>query len=295
MAAKIIDGKEIAERIRTETRQQADKLKAQGQPIKLASILVGSPPAGLIYARSQTRQCEKMGIEFELIELPADCDEPCLAETIHRLNKDTNVTGIMMHLPLPDGIDTHKMQYLINPYKDVEGVNAGNIGMVFYDQPIIAPCTALAVMEMIKDTGHEVRGTEAVVVGQSAVVGMPVSVFLVQQFATVTCCHIATRDVAAHTRRADLLVVAAGKPGLITADMVKPGAVVIDVGINRIQTTDEKGEKKTKTVGDVDFVNVQQVADAISPVPGGVGPVTVATLLRNTTEAARKQFEMKKG
>ena len=201
----------------------------------------------------------------------------------------------MLHLPLPAGIDTPAMQYRIDPYKDVEGVNPANIGMVFYGQPIIAPCTALAVVHLIGQTPIELRGAEAVVVGQGAVVGLPISVFLVQHLATVTACNAYTRDLAAHTRRADLLVVAAGKAGLITADHVKPGAVVIDVGINRIKEIDAAGKSITRTVGDVDFASVCETAGAITPVPGGVGPVTVAVLLRNTVEAARKQARRDQG
>jgi methylenetetrahydrofolate dehydrogenase (NADP+)/methenyltetrahydrofolate cyclohydrolase len=183
------------------------------------------------------------------------------------------------------------MQYRIDPYKDVEGVNPANIGMVFYDQPIIAPCTALAVVELIRTTGLTLRGADAVIVGQGSIVGLPISIFLIQQFATVTGCHIATRNLEAHTRRADLLVVAVGKAGLITNRHVKSGAVVIDVGINRVETTDGQGKNVTRTVGDVEFDSVREVAAAITPVPGGVGPMTVTMLLRNTVEAARKQLE----
>lgn len=290
MAARIIDGQAVAERIRTDLRRQVADLAAQGTRLKLAALIVGTPPAGLVYARSQERQCEDMGIAYELIQLPVDCGATGLTERIEQLNRDPTVTGIMMHLPLPQGIDAPAMQYRIDPYKDVEGVNAGNIGMVFYAEPIIAPCTALAVMELVRETKMEIRGAEAVVVGQGSIVGLPISVFLVQQLATVTCCHIATRDLAQHTRRADLLIVAAGKPGLITADLVKPGVVVIDVGINRVKTVTIEGQSTVKTVGDVDFETVREVAGAITPVPGGVGPVTVATLLRNTVEAARKQM-----
>jgi methylenetetrahydrofolate dehydrogenase (NADP+)/methenyltetrahydrofolate cyclohydrolase len=201
------------------------------------------------------------------------------------LNEDPRVTGILLNLPLPEGLDTPAMQYAIDPYKDVEGVNPANIGLLFYDQPIIAPCTALAVREVLKEAGVAVRGQEAVVVGQGSVAGKPVSLFLLQQMATVTCCHIATRDLARHTRRADILVVAVGKPGLITGEHVKPGATVVDVGINRV--TDDSGGHRI--VGDVAFDEVRNVAGVLTPVPGGVGPVTVAILLRSAAEAARKQ------
>jgi len=187
-------------------------------------------------------------------------------------------------------VDPAAMQYRIDPYKDVEGVNPANIGFCFYGQPIIAPCAALATVELVRASGVEVCGAEAVVVGQGAIVGRPITTFLLQQMATVTGCHVATRDLAAHTRRADILVVAVGRAGLITREHVKPGAVVIDVGVNRVKTTGADGQTVTKTVGDVDFEGVSEVAGAITPVPGGVGPMTVAVLLRNTVEAAKKQL-----
>lgn len=294
MAATIIDGRRVAERIRADTRRQVDALVIEGHRPKLAAIIVGEPPAGMVYARSQARQCSEMGIGYELVQVPADCTPTSLSEKIDQLNRDDGVTGIMLHLPLPPQIDAPAMQYRIDPYKDVEGVNPANIGMVFYGQPIIAPCTALAVIELIKETGIPLRGANAVVVGQGAIVGLPITVLLIQQFATVTACHVATRDLAGLTRQADLLVVAVGKPALITAEHVKPGAVVIDVGINRLQAGDGNGKTVSKTLGDVDFAGVSQVASAITPVPGGVGPVTVAMLLRNTVEATRKQLAGRK-
>jgi methylenetetrahydrofolate dehydrogenase (NADP+)/methenyltetrahydrofolate cyclohydrolase len=204
---------------------------------------------------------------------------------LRELNEDHNVTGIVLNLPLPSGIDTPAMQYCIDPYKDVEGVNPSNIGLLFYDNPIIAPCTALAVMEILAEVGVEARGLDAVVVGQGAVAGKPVSLFLLHKMATVTCCHIATRDLYKHTRRADLLIVAVGKPGLIRAEHVGAGAVVIDVGINTVVGADGRRQ----IVGDVAFAEVKDVAGVITPVPGGVGPVTVAILLRSAAEAAAKQ------
>lgn len=295
MAATIIDGVKLAEKIRAEVRKQVDELAAKRNRPKLAAVLVGEPAASMIYARSQERQCEKVGIDYELIQLPDQCDADCLADRIKELNQDPSVTGVMLHLPLPPGIDAPSMQYLIDPYKDVEGVNPANIGLVFYGQPIIAPCTALAVVELVRETGMKLRGTNAAVVGQSPIAGLPINVFLIQQFATVTGCHIATQNLIEHTRQADLLIVAVGKPGLITKDHVKPGAVVIDVGINRVKATDANGKQVSRTVGDVDFDAVKEVAGAITPVPGGVGAVTVAILLRNTLEAARKQMARKRG
>lgn len=294
MAARIIDGKQFAEQVQIDIRQQVEHMRGTGRAPKLVAILVGEPPASMVYARSQARQCEKLGIAYELVQLPVECDAPCVLERIDELNADSSVTGIMLHLPLPPAINPHDMQYRIDPYKDVEGVNPANIGMVFYNHPIIAPCTALAVVELINETHIPLRGVHAVVVGQGAIVGRPISVLLAQRDATVTACNEFTPNLAEHTVRADLLVVAAGKPGLITAKYVKPGAVVIDVGINRVQTTDSEGKTIFRTVGDVDFESVQAVAAAITPVPGGVGPVTVTMLLRNTVEAARKQAERSK-
>lgn len=291
MAARVIDGNQLANRIQAETREQVERMRGQGRALKLVAVLVGEPAASILYARSQARQCEKMGIAYELVQLPVECDAPCVLERLDELNADRSVTGIMLHMPLPPWINPHEMQYRIDPYKDVEGVNPANIGMVFYNHPIIAPCTALAVIEIINETQMPLRGARAVVVGQGAIVGRPISVLLAQREATVTACNEFTPDLAAQTREADVLVVAAGKPGLIRAEHVKPGAVVVDVGINRIQCTDLEGRTVSKTVGDVDFESVQPVAGAITPVPGGVGPMTVTMLLRNTVEAARIQAE----
>jgi methylenetetrahydrofolate dehydrogenase (NADP+)/methenyltetrahydrofolate cyclohydrolase len=295
MAATIIDGTQLAERIQAEVRGQVEELREHGQPLKLVAVLVGEPPASLVYARSQARQCERLGIAYELVQLPVECTAHCVLERLDGLNGDPSVTGIMLHLPLPPWINPHEMQYHIDPYKDVEGVNPANIGMVFYNHPIIAPCTALAVVEIINETRMPLRGAHAVVVGQGAIVGRPISVLLAQREATVTACNEFTTDLAEHTRKADLLVVAAGKPALITPGHVKPGAVVIDVGINRVQVTDAEGKPASRTVGDVDFEAVREVAGAITPVPGGVGPMTVTMLLRNTVEAARKQMERRNG
>jgi len=290
MPARIIDGNKVAERIRADVAQAVADLADQGRRPRLAAVLVGEPHAGTVYARSQARHCEAIGIDYQLVRLPSDCTSDQLAGRIDALNADPGVTGIILLLPLPAGIDPHRMQYRIDPYKDVEGVNPANIGLVFYGQPIIAPCTALAVVELVAETGIPLRGCHAVVVGQGPIVGRPTAVFLVQADATVCCCNEFTPDLADHTRRADLLVIAAGRAGLITAEHVKPGAVVIDVGINRVTVPGEGGGRSTRIVGDVDFEKVRHVAGAITPVPGGVGPVTVAMLLRNTVEAARKQM-----
>ncbi len=284
-AAKIIDGRTLGRRIKEETAAQGRELADKGIKVRLDAIIVGDPAAGEIYARSQQRRCEQVGIDYRLHALPSSCDDAAVRDKIRELNEDPQVTGIVLNLPLPEGIDTPAMQYFIDPYKDVEGVNPSNIGLLFYDNPIMAPCTALAVMEILKEAGINPRGLNATVVGQGEIAGRPISLFLLHQMATVTCCHIATRDLFEHTRNADVLIVAVGKPGLIGADHVKPGAVVIDVGINSI--VDADGNRQV--VGDVLFDDVKDTAGVITPVPGGVGPVTVAILLRSAVEAARKQ------
>jgi methylenetetrahydrofolate dehydrogenase (NADP+)/methenyltetrahydrofolate cyclohydrolase len=282
---RVIDGNAIAKRIKEQARQRVTTLRGEGVRVALDAILVGGTEEAQIYARSQQKRGEDVGIEYRLHSLPPSAREPEIRSLIHELNDDGGVTGILLNLPLPPGVDTPALQYCIDPYKDVEGVNPSNIGLLFYDSPIIAPCTALAVMEILAEAGVEPRGLDAVVVGQGAIAGKPVSLFLLQRLATVTCCHIETRDVRRHCREADLLVVAVGKPGLIRREHVKPGAIVIDVGINSV--TDSAG--KRRVVGDVAFEEVSQVAGAITPVPGGVGPVTVAILLRSAAEAAAKQ------
>lgn len=282
----IIDGKALGERIKEETTSRVRGLAEDGVCVALDAIMVGDPTAGAIYARSQRRRCEEVGIEYRLHRLEATASADDIRSLIRKLNEDRSVTGILLNMPLPEELDTPAMQYCIDPYKDVEGVNPSNIGLLFYGSPIIAPCTALAVMEILSEAGVEPRGLHAVVVGQGAIAGRPVSLFLLQKMATVTCCHIATKDLYTHTRRADVLIVAVGKPGLIRGEHVKPGAVVIDVGINRV--VDEQGERRI--VGDVLFDEVKEVAKVITPVPGGVGPVTVAILLRSAAEAAAEQL-----
>lgn len=284
--AKTIDGTALARGIKQQAAKQVRALAAQGVRVSLDAVLVGDPAAGQIYARSQRKQCQDVGIEYRLHTLGGDVKEADIRSLIRGLNEDDGVTGIVLNLPLPPGIDTPAMQYCIDPYKDVEGVNPSNIGLLFYDSPIIAPCTALAVMEILKEANVDPHGLDAVVVGQGAVAGKPVSLFLLHKMATVTCCHIATCNLYDHTRRADLLIVAVGKPGLIRAAHVKQGAVVIDVGINTVVGPD--GQRQI--VGDVAFGEVKRVAGVVTPVPGGVGPVTVAILLHSAAEAANKQL-----
>jgi methylenetetrahydrofolate dehydrogenase (NADP+)/methenyltetrahydrofolate cyclohydrolase len=283
MSDKWIDGAAIAARTLGNVAAGVAALNAAGKPVHLTAILVGSTPAGELYAERQRQTCEKVGIRYTLQTLPATIEKPAIHAAIRALNSDPAVTGIMLHLPVPAHLDATELQYQIDPVKDVEGVNPANIGYVVYGHTLIAPCTALAVIELIKSTGVALRGAEAVVVGASEIAGKPIALLLAEQMATVTLCHIATRDLAAHTQRAEVLVVAVGKPGLIGARHVKDGAIVIDVGINRVTLAD--GTKKT--VGDVDSEAVYPRAARLTPVPGGVGPMTVAMLLKNTLRSAQ--------
>jgi methylenetetrahydrofolate dehydrogenase (NADP+) / methenyltetrahydrofolate cyclohydrolase len=285
MSAQIIDGAAFAARIKEDVAGRVRELKDKGHAVNLAALLVGATPAGELYAQRQGEGCRAVGIDYRLLKFPDTITQRELKQEIRRLNHDAAVTGIMMHLPLPSHLDGARLQYEIDVVKDVEGVNPANIGYVVYGHTLIAPCTALSVIELIKSTGVTLRGAEAVVVGASEIAGKPIALLLTEQLATVTLCHIATRDLAEHARHADVLVVAVGKPGLIGPDHVREGAVVIDVGINRVPQPDGTA----KTVGDVDFAPVRDRLGPtgwITPVPGGVGPVTVAMLLRNTLRSA---------
>jgi len=299
MPARLIDGEALATQIRAELAPQIDAIKAKtGSPPKLASILVGDNPGAKVYTRSQAKSCEGAGIAYQLVELPNETTGPALAARIKELGADKSTHGIILQMPLPQGVNARDMAELIPPQKDVEGITAGNLGkLLFYEGAQLIPCTAAAAYELIKFAGCTIKGAECVVVGHSPIVGKPVVCLIVNDLGTCTCCHIGTRDLKAHTTKAEILVVAAGKAGLVRGEHIMPGATVIDVGINRMPVlgpdgkpvVDEKGKKKMKTVGDVDFDSAVQVAGAITPVPGGVGPVTVAMLLRNTVRAATAQ------
>ena len=283
MAAALIDGIALAAKWKAETAAGIAQLRALGKPVHLVAVLVGGTPAAELYADRQAAGCRAIGIDYTLQEWPDDISNRDLRKEIRRLSADPSVTGIMLHMPLPHHIDTARVQYEIDVVKDVEGVSPANIGYVFYRRAVIAPCTAMAAVQLIDHSGVAVEGAEAVVVGASHIVGKPIAMMLLEKMATVSVCHIATRDLKLHTTRADILVVAAGKAGLITADHVKPGACVIDVGINRVAGPDGT----YKTVGDVAFDAVREVAGHLTPVPGGVGPMTVAVLLRNTLRSAQ--------
>lgn len=302
MAAQVIDGKALAKKHREEIASRAAKLRAAGRPVRLDALLVGSDDdAAHQYADSQAKTCRELGIDYVLHSLPTGAGYDDIAGRVLLLNTKDEVSAIMVHLPLPETVDTYSVQKLIAPEKDVEGVNPANIGNVVYGRSSLAPCTALAVIKMIEHTwgaggrAEGLRGKLAVVVGASNHVGKPIAVLLMRMDATVVSCNKWTPGLADLTRRADVLVAAAGVPELVTRDMVKPGAVVIDVGVNRIAGADGK----MKTVGDVAYEavggfdgqaasTIGEGAGWISPVPGGVGPMTVAMLLLNVVEAAER-------
>ncbi|MBX3356210.1 MAG: bifunctional 5,10-methylenetetrahydrofolate dehydrogenase/5,10-methenyltetrahydrofolate cyclohydrolase [Phycisphaeraceae bacterium] len=278
-SATILDGRAASDEVR---REVAARVAAAGRRVRLDAILVGDDRSALLYATNQAKTCADVGIEYVLHRLPAGASDARISARIELLNSEAAVHAIMLHLPLPEGIDTERMQALIDPHKDVEGVNPANIGNVVYGRRSLLPCTALAALELIARSGVTLRGARAVVVGASNIVGKPIAVLLMREEATVISTNRWTPDLASFTREAEVIVAAAGVAGLVTGEMLRPGAVVIDVGINRVSGPDGK----LRTVGDVDFDSARRVAGHITPVPGGVGPMTVAMLLRNVVEAA---------
>jgi methylenetetrahydrofolate dehydrogenase (NADP+)/methenyltetrahydrofolate cyclohydrolase len=282
---RTLKGGPVAARIIAEVRTAADAARADGFPPKLVSITVGDVAAVDVYVRNQRAKAELAGIDFEERRFPADLTAAELEAAIHGMNADPRVTGIIIQRPVPAHIPIKALQAAVHPMKDVEGMHPASIGNIVYNQLDLAPCTAAASVELLKATGLELKGLEVVVVGHSEIVGKPIAFLLMSEGATVTVCHHMTRSVPAHARRADALFVAVGKPRLIKADMVKPGAAVIDIGINAETAPDGS----SRIVGDVDTDSVREVASWITPVPGGVGPVTVAILLRNTMVALNRQ------
>ena len=282
MPAQLLDGKALAETIRGEIADRVARHRAAtGRVPGLAVVLVGDDPASRVYVRNKEKACEAAGMRGRLIRLPADVDEGDLLATVDTLNHDPETHGILVQLPLPRGIDAARVIERIDPRKDVDGFHPENAGLLAIGRPRFVPCTPLGIRELLIATGIETRGSDVVILGRSQIVGKSLGLLLLQKGAggdaTVTICHAASRDLAAHTRRADILIAAVGRPEWVTAAMIKPGAVVIDVGINR----DAAG----KLCGDVAFAEVNAIAGAITPVPGGVGPMTVASLLRNTWDA----------
>lgn len=290
MPAQILDGRALADRLQTEIAARVRQFQQQHQvEPTLAAVLVGDDPASAVYVRNKQRACQRVGIHSRLVRLPASVAQAELADAIEALNDDEQVHGILVQLPLPAKIDTEAILDLVSPIKDVDAFHPTNVGLLMQGRPRFLPCTPHGILQILCDAKIETRGVHAVIVGRSDIVGKPLAVLLAakdsplgSQFAnaTVTLCHSQTRDLAHWTRTADLLVAAIGKPQAITGDMIKPGATVIDVGINRTNAG---------LVGDVDFATAEKVAGQITPVPGGVGPLTVTMLLQNTLEAARLQ------
>jgi len=314
MAAQIIDGEAIAAEIKEQV-----KAEAAGKNLHLHAVLAGDDFGAKFYAGGQQKGCEEVGIQYTLDQLPENATQQDMEEHIKKLNDDPSVTGIILLMPVPQGVDARALQQMIVPHKDVEGMNPTNMGRIVYNDTRLAPCTPKGVVELIKRTGVEVEGAEVTVVGHSEIVGKPIAILMLGLNATTRVVHIFTKDITPYCKDADILIVAAGKSGavwnrykrekkknpdlalpdispLVKADMIKPGAVVIDVAINRIPAGfDENGEPiktskgKTKmiTVGDVEFEKAKEIASHITPVPGGVGPMTVAMLLQNTVEASK--------
>ena len=280
MAAQILDGKKMSESLRKEIAAGVEKLKAErGITPGLAVILVGNDPASEIYVRNKGNGCQETGMYSETVRLPEDTPQERLLAEIDRLNADDSIHGILVQLPLPAHLDEAAALARIRPEKDVDGFHLLNAGKLMTGGSGVIPCTPKGALYMIRQTGIDLTGKHAVVVGRSNIVGKPMAMLLLRENCTVTVCHSRTRDLAEYTRRADILIAAVGRAGLITADMVQPGAVVIDVGINRVDG---------KVRGDVDFDGVSEVAGWITPVPGGVGRMTIAMLLQNTLETAEK-------
>jgi len=288
LTARLIDGKAIAADLRERTAQRASALRDAGHPPALAAVLIGDDPSAASYARSQAKQAARVGIDYRSVPLASDTTMPDAVSAIRSLNADPHVSGIMLHMPVPKPLDAFLLQQVIAAAKDVEGVGAANLGLLAMGREALVPCTAAAAFACLESTGVELSGKQAVVVGRSVIVGKPLAMLLLAAHATVTQCHTRTRDLPSQTRRADVLVAAAGVAGLIGAEHVTPGAIVIDVGTHRVPAGDSSAEGKMKTIGDVRLDEVAAVAGAVTPVPGGVGPVTVAMLLANTVSACER-------
>ena len=280
MSATIIDGNALGKKLRAEIATRTSALIKKGTQPGLAVLLVGEDPASQVYVRNKVKACEDVGMFSILERHPADLTETNLLQRINELNNDPKIHGILVQLPLPKHIDSHRVIESIAPEKDVDGFHVANAGALMIGAPLFKPCTPYGCMKMLESINYPIRGARAVVIGASNIVGKPMAMLLLQAGATVTICNSKTKDLAAHTKEADILVVATGKPKMVTAEMIKPGSIVIDVGINRLPDG--------KLCGDVDFDGIKEVAGAITPVPGGVGPMTITMLLLNTLEAAER-------
>lgn len=281
---KRLDGKALAHEIRASVAEQVRVLKEAGWTPRLVSIAVGETDAAKLYIRNQRRVAEQVGITFEERAYSESVTQEELLAAIRALNADPRVTGIIIQRPVPRRIAVKELQAAVHPLKDVEGMHPASIGNIVYNELTLGPCTSVAAVELLKRTGLELKGLEVVVIGHSEIVGKPIAFLLMSEGATVTVCHHMTRNLAVHSRQADAVFVAVGKPRLITGNMIKPGAALIDIGINQIAT-----DAGAKVVGDADYESCHEVAGWITPVPGGVGPVTVSILMRNTLTAARLQ------
>ena len=278
--AQLIDGKTIAADVRAQAARRAAALREKGVEPALAVILVGEDPASKVYVRNKARACKECGIRSQVIRMSAETTQAELMAEIRRVNEDDSIHGLLIQLPLPAHLDEEEALAAVDWKKDVDGFHRMNAGALLNGTPGVLPCTPAGCMELLKRSGVPLDGAEAVVVGRSNIVGKPMALLLLRENCTVTVCHSKTADLKAHTSRADILVAAAGQPGLITGDMIKPGAAVIDVGINRVDG---------KVVGDVEFASAAETAGWLSPVPGGCGPMTIAMLMMNTVEAAERR------
>jgi methylenetetrahydrofolate dehydrogenase (NADP+)/methenyltetrahydrofolate cyclohydrolase len=290
MAAQIIDGKQVATEMRAELKTEVAKLKEQGIVPGLGVILVGEDPASQSYVRAKERACEELGIYSDDNRLPEDITQQDLIALVNQMNNDPKINGILVQLPLPKGLNEAEVLLAIAPEKDVDGFHPMNVGKMMVGEKAFLPCTPHGVIQLLLRSGVTIEGAKVVIVGRSNIVGKPLANMLIQKNAkgnaTVTVCHTRTKDLAWHTRQADIVIAAAGRPNTITADMVKDGVVVIDVGVNRVEDATKK--KGYRLVGDVDFEAVKEKASLITPVPGGVGPMTITMLLYNTVESAKR-------
>ncbi|MDX1663149.1 MAG: bifunctional methylenetetrahydrofolate dehydrogenase/methenyltetrahydrofolate cyclohydrolase FolD [Candidatus Promineifilaceae bacterium] len=292
MTATIIDGRQVAAEVREKIKEAVAAMEEQyGYTPGLATVLVGEDPASATYVRMKQRTCEELGIRSIGETLPATATQAEVEAVVSRLNADPEVNGILVQLPLPDHLDEEAVLNSISLEKDVDGFHPINIGRLAMKgrEPLFIPCTPYGIMVLLEAAGASLSGANAVVVGRSNIVGLPVAMLLQQANATVTICHSRTRDLAAHTQEADVLIAAVGRPEMIRGEMIKPGATVIDVGVNRVE--DPEARRGYRLVGDVDFESAQEVAGAITPVPGGVGPMTIAMLMKNTLRAAEMALE----
>ena len=290
MTATIIDGKQVAADMRAELKTEVAKLKTKGVVPGLGVILVGADPASQSYVTAKERACEDIGIYSDDNRLPADTSQEELMALVEKMNKDPKINGILVQLPLPKGLNEAEVLLAIDPAKDVDGFHPMNVGKMVVGEEAFLPCTPHGVVQLLFRSGIAIEGAEVVIVGRSNIVGKPLANMLIQKKdmanATVTVCHTRTKDLAAHVKRADIVIAATGWPNTVTADMVKEGAAVIDVGVNRVEDASKK--RGYRLVGDVDFEAVKEKASFITPVPGGVGPMTITMLLFNTVESARR-------